>query len=362
VLISSPAHLGRLPASLGWHAARTGLRAVFSSGGPLAADAAHDALNLLGHSPIEVYGSSETGGVAWRQRAAGGESWRPLPKVAWRIEGECLAVQSPHLPDEAWWTTSDRVQAVEHGSFRLLGRSDRVVKIEQKRVSLTALECRLLASPWLDEARALLLAAPSGLRVGVVGVTSDAGHELLKRQGRRGLGELLREQLEGSVERVALPRRWRFVEAMPTNAQGKTTEALLASLFKPVRPRERWLERGALRARIELAITADLAVFDGHFESSPILPGVAQVDWAIAYARECFALPARFLRLEVLKFQQPVLPGIKLTLTMEWQPATHQLAFKYQSEAGLHSGGRAVFGAQDTERKASAPGGELQHA
>ena len=43
--------------------ART-LRGVFSSGGPLAPEAALAAGDLLGEVPIEVYGSSETGGVA----------------------------------------------------------------------------------------------------------------------------------------------------------------------------------------------------------------------------------------------------------------------------------------------------------
>jgi acyl-coenzyme A synthetase/AMP-(fatty) acid ligase len=38
------------------------------------------------------------------------------------------------------------------GGFVLAGRADRIVKIEEKRVSLSAIEQRLLASPLVREA------------------------------------------------------------------------------------------------------------------------------------------------------------------------------------------------------------------
>ena len=62
------------------------LRGVFSSGGPLPPEAADSALALLGVAPVEVYGSSETGGVAWRQRARHGDTWQPLPGIEFRID------------------------------------------------------------------------------------------------------------------------------------------------------------------------------------------------------------------------------------------------------------------------------------
>ena len=64
VLVATPAHLKRLPEQLGWAGVRGRLRAVFSSGGPLPAEAALQVRQLLGVAPTEVYGSSETGGVA----------------------------------------------------------------------------------------------------------------------------------------------------------------------------------------------------------------------------------------------------------------------------------------------------------
>ena len=77
-LVSSPAHLKRLTENPAWPVIATRLRAVFSSGGPLPFQIAEKSSRLLGHLPMEVYGSSDTGGIAWRESGGqGGGGLRP---------------------------------------------------------------------------------------------------------------------------------------------------------------------------------------------------------------------------------------------------------------------------------------------
>ena len=363
VLVASPAHLRRLPDALDWSAARAGLRGVFSSGGPLPPEAAESVLALLGVAPVEVYGSSETGGVAWRQRARHGDTWQALPGIDFRIADGELCVRSPHLPDRAWWHTADRATPAGDGmdGFELHGRADRIVKIEEKRVSLTAMEQRLAARDDVAEVRVLMLGeerpdvdangvvVAHAARPAVVAALTEAGRAKLQRIGKPALVAELREALLAAVDRVALPRRWRFVDALPVNAQGKSTEALLGALFAPPatapphRPTPKWRITEPAHAQASIALTPDLLVFDGHFPGSPILPGVAQVDWAIAFARERFAMPPLFVRMEALKFSQPALPGMHLDIEWHWNAATATLQFEYRSTAGRHSSGRIVF-------------------
>ena len=81
--------------------------------------------------PIEVYGSSETGGIAWRQQqTAHDEKWTPLPNIKWRIDATegVLEIRSRHLPDEDWFRTADRAIPVGDDHFMLIGRVDRIVK------------------------------------------------------------------------------------------------------------------------------------------------------------------------------------------------------------------------------------------
>jgi 3-hydroxymyristoyl/3-hydroxydecanoyl-(acyl carrier protein) dehydratase len=123
---------------------------------------------------------------------------------------------------------------------------------------------------------------------------------------------------------MAQPRRWRFVDTLPVNTQGKATEAMLRALFDagPALdghglPACRWLTFDADSARVLLDITADLAVFDGHFTVAPILPGVAQLDWAVQLAQHHFGLSNAPIRLEAVKFVRPVVPGTALLLQLE---------------------------------------------
>jgi acyl-coenzyme A synthetase/AMP-(fatty) acid ligase len=342
-LVCSPAHLRRLPSHLDWAPARRNLSAVFSSGGPLPPDASHQAWRVLGQSPIEVYGSSETGGIAWRQRAHHAELWVPFADVAINVIDGMLEVRSPKLPDDKPWLTSDLVELHADGRFELKGRTDRIVKIEEKRVSLSAMERTLLACAEVAEARVLVIQESDRQRLAVVVVPTPEGQSVLASEGRRGLSERLRQALLMEVERVALPRRWRFVDALPTNAQSKVTDALLAALFTKQMPSPRWVEQGSASADAWLDISPDLAVFDGHFPQAPLLPGVAQLDWAIQWGRDCFGLHGGFLRVEVLKFQLAVRPGDLLHVMLSWDAARNTLGFVYESAKGRHASGRVIL-------------------
>lgn len=358
VLVSSPAHLTRLAAHIAWPSAQ--MAAVFSSGGPLPEEAALSCAGLLGQAPVEVYGSSESGGVAWRQRAEGrGDAWQPLPGVEWRVgEGGAFELRSPHLRDSAWFAMADRARDAGDNRFQLLGRADRIVKVEGKRVSLDAIEAALRASHLVDAVR-IVADEDAHARLSAFVVPSTAGHAVLAQQGKLALNGRLRALLEGVVERVALPRRWRYIEAMPVNAQGKTpAAALLALLDGPeerpaAAPRPRaagWTETGRSDNVVQLALSipADLMYFDGHFPGTAILPGVVQLDWAIAHGRRLFALPPRFAGVANLKFQNVILPGSTVELQLEHDSAKGALHFRYLSGALQHSSGRVLFSANPT--------------
>jgi acyl-coenzyme A synthetase/AMP-(fatty) acid ligase len=229
VWVASPTILTRLAPSPAWQAARGQLRAVFSSGGPLSLPAALRCAGLLGQGVQEIYGSSETGGVGRRCRIECDAPWQPMPGVSVGIaEDGRLHLRSPWLPDGQEWPTADLAEVHQDGTFSLLGRADRIVKVGEKRVSLAAIEARLVSSPLVREARAVLL--PEG-RVGAAVVLGAKGLELLGRAGRRQVVRELTALLRSHVVVVALPRRWRFIDGLPENAMGKVVDSALQALF-----------------------------------------------------------------------------------------------------------------------------------
>ena len=289
VLVSTPAHLQRLPESSLWALAAKRLRAVFSSGGPLPLAVARETRRLLTHMPIEVYGSSETGGIAWRQQqTAHDEKWTPLPNIKWRIDAKegVLEIRSAHLPDEEWFRTADRAKPAGEDHFILMGRVDRIVKVEGKRISLNAIEERLIASPLVRDARALVLDGRRQ-RVAAVIVPSVSGRDRLAQLGKLVFNRMLRDFLRETIEPVGLPRLWRYVDALPIDAQGKITQAALIALFdnwdsRPRQPIECRVHQSDQHAVFELIAPSDLLYFDGHFRDMPILAGVVQIEWIIA--------------------------------------------------------------------------------
>src|SRR5690606_16203122 len=92
--VGSPALLKRMGDNLDWPALRA-VRKVFSPGGALPAEAAQALQRRLGQWPTEIYGSSDTGGIAWRQ---GGSLWQPFAGVEIEQAADgALALRSPCL-------------------------------------------------------------------------------------------------------------------------------------------------------------------------------------------------------------------------------------------------------------------------
>ncbi|UVE18284.1 acyl-CoA synthetase family protein [Pseudomonas sp. LS44] len=342
--VASPALLKRMGDNLDWPALRN-VRRVFSSGGPLPAEAAQALDERLGQAPTEIYGSSETGGIAWRQ---GGELWTPFAGVELSLNPDgALRVASPYLPAGQVEQTADAAEFAADGRFRLRGRLDRIVKLEEKRIALPALEQALL-HPWISDAR-LGVVQEGRAFLGALVALSPAGVHALRNQGRRALIDGLRRHLAGHCEPIALPRRWRLLAQLPYSTQGKLAQAQVEALLAAPRPTQieplSAVEQDG-EWQLELEVPLDLAHFSGHFPTVPVLPGVVQIDWAQQLARRLIAdLPPRFAGMEVLKFQQLVRPGDRLQLSLRFDAARGKLYFAFRSGTATCSSGRILLGA-----------------
>jgi len=347
--VASPAHLRRLQQDLPWDAAEGHLRMIFSSGGPLPADAAGECARLAGLWPTEVYGSSESGGIAWRTQADANSWWQPLPGVDVRAAADgALELRSPHLVDGGPLILSDSIECGADGRFRLGERLDRIVKVEGKRLSLSELEAALEAHPWIAEARALLLRRRRESIAAVAVPTAEGGAEL-ERLGRHAFTRRLREALVARFEPVTVPRLWRFPDAMPVNAQGKVGEGQLRDLFETAAPR-RLPETLAIdcdghSCEARLRVPDDLACFEGHFPDRPVVPGVVLIGWAEHVARHHFAVTGEVRDVERIKFSQPVQPGYELILRLEHDDVRHCIGYRFRSAGGVEefASGRLVF-------------------
>ncbi|QJI32361.1 AMP-binding protein [Pseudomonas sp. ADAK18] len=340
--IASPALLKRMGDNLDWPAL-SAVKRVFSSGGALPMEAASSLQQRLQQWPTEILGSSETGGIAWRQ---GQQPWQPFADVQLSQDADgALRIASPYLPTGHIEQTADAAKIHADGRFELLGRLDRIVKLEEKRISLPMLEQALMDHPWVAETR-LGVVQENRASLGALVVLSAPGLYALRNQGRRTVTQTLRQHLSQHCEALALPRRWRLLRQLPFNAQGKLPQADVEALLLAPRPKApEVLETAEANGEwtLQLAIPPDLAYFSGHFPQTPVLPGVVQVDWALNLGQQLLDLPGKFAAMEVLKFQQLVRPDDRIELHLRFDRERSKLYFVYRNDTAACSSGRIVL-------------------
>ncbi|WP_148253032.1 AMP-binding protein [Aidingimonas lacisalsi] len=348
VLISAPPPLERLPDHLDWTSAPATLHRVHSSGAPLSASASRHAHRLLGAPIQEIYGSSETGGIGWRDQQDD-SAWHPLPGVEIRTDDEgCLCLRSPFLPSQDWHYQADRIQATPGGRFRLLGRADRIAKVGGKRLSLTAMDRSLGNHPQVTQARTVTLPERDHRLGAIVKLTSD--RLPWQRHARQALIESLRTHLAGSYPSTVIPRYWRFVGHWPTDTQGKLSSAVITRLFRDLDDARlpRWLGASSPdddHCDIDLEVPERLTYLRGHFADNPVVPGVAIIQWVVDLAREFLAVTGRFQRLERIRFALSLLPGERARLSLDVATTTtgERLSFTLSGQRGQHASGKIVF-------------------
>ena len=349
VLVTSPAHLTRLagfPALL--PSQRPAL--ILSAGAALPIKAAKETVEILQQQPTEIFGSTETGAIAWRSWTEEAPCWSPLPQVQVRQQSDDrIAITSPFIAGPQPFIGEDIIELQPDGRFHARGRADDICKIEGKRISLSTIEGHLLTLPGILEAAVILLEEDRP-RLGAVVKLDDARAAELTKLGEFRFGRSLRRQLTARLDTASLPKRWRFVADLPHRAMGKRRTIDLRALFADAvsndetQPNETqpndepaiWATRtaadqgGSARIDLDLYISRDLPQLDGHFPGLPIVPGVALVDWAARFAERYLHLGDGVARVLQVKFRRITSPDSLVTLTLEHQVPRNRLAFTYR--------------------------------
>ncbi len=330
VLVCSPAFYKRV-AETGFPSRVFRADAVlFSSGGVLPARVARAVEERLGAAPREIYGSTETGGIAWRW-AVREESWLPFARneIAIAEDGR-IRVRSPYIVDPEGFTCGDLGRYLDDGRFVLEGRADSIVKIEEKRISLAEVESRLLESPYAKEACVIAL---TGRRqyLGAAVVLSPDGLERFKDATKLEMNDYFRGHLGSYLENTVIPKKWRFVSAIPRNTEDKILRSDVEALFRKGEDLTvHSTDKDGPSLRIELTVGHESCFFDGHFPTFALLPGVAQCDLAMRFAHEKLEVPLAIRTISRMKFKRPIKPDVRIALILTFDRGTGRLTFSYR--------------------------------
>ncbi|HEY6724485.1 MAG TPA: AMP-binding protein [Polyangiaceae bacterium] len=340
-LVTVPAHLKAL-VDAGWKPSFH-LQRAFSSGTVLDTDLASEFRRVSGAEVVDVLGSTESGGIAWRVTEPGAV-YVPLPGVEVAAAADArLRLRSPFLPPGSdWQLMNDRIRMVE-GGFEHLGRNDGIVKLGGKRVAVQELE-----------ARARQLDAVSDAAVLVRPSTTLRGTELwlaVAAETGQWTPASLRQALGRYFDPVVLPRRYRVVPRLPRDALGKLQKERLERLFSQQPAEVDAIDESDVReGPNETRFTTDVFVpehypfFQGHFPGEPVLPGVAQLsEFVLPAISKTWTELATLERAPLLKYKRPIKPGARLALEVRRPHGAASVHFELREDGELCTTGQLCF-------------------
>jgi acyl-coenzyme A synthetase/AMP-(fatty) acid ligase len=223
VLISVPIHYRALKVD---NLSLPSLKAAFSSAGALDRSDGLYFYKKTGLGITEIYGSTETGGIASRCVSDKTERWKAFDIVSWKLTEGRLSVKSdfasPEMKrdQEGFCLTGDEAREEKENCFALLGRADGIVKVAGKRVDLLDVQNKIKTLPNIRDAYVTALPTDKGRVSDIAAVVACDMTETL-----------LRKLIMDKLEPYAVPRRVKIVSSISRTATGKIDRRRVEKLF-----------------------------------------------------------------------------------------------------------------------------------
>lgn len=297
VLVTTPTFLDRFAAYADQYDVPRTVVEIVTSGSLLTKEVSDRAERVFGVVPRQIFGSTETGGVAWRRFGESSEpfDWEVFPDVN---VSECsdtrIRVWSPYSFEQGYVMGDGVELSGDARSFRLMGRLDRLVKINEERVNLEEMEGKVRALGFGECA----LAKVSGRHGEFLGCVLAKPSLTAPRTPLE-----LRKMLLPVFPKGTVPKRFRIVEELPRNEQGKVLAADVSRLLDC--------------HEVKLSFSGDEMFFQGHFPGSPILPGVVQLSLAVERARRLYGIEGSLKMVKKMKFVHVIEPRHEVVLRLE---------------------------------------------
>lgn len=315
---------------------------IYTSGSLLKEDISMGTFDLFKVSPYEIFGSTETGGVASRQQK-NGQLFHIFPPVEVLVDNENkikiisdFAFQKPYQMQDEIVLNNDR-------TFLLKGRTDRLIKIAEKRVSLPELEKKYESFPLVQKCFCLDIGDKTPV-LGALIVLSSEGKTFLKAHSKLELLTTIHEYLLNFFSGGSIPKKTRFAYEIPMNTQGKILvndikKIFLNNVAEPIIEDVNFSDDSFLA---KLTFIKDSIYFDGHFPSFKILPGVVQVHFVSYFLKKFFRINEIDFDIKKLKFLHIIVPNEEIFIKII-KKSESDFCFEYMKDNKIYSSGIVVI-------------------
>ena len=316
---------------------------IYSSGSLLHTKTSKDAYEMFGVSPFEIFGSTETGGVASRQQK-NGLDWTIFSPVKVNLTEDNMLLIESDFSCQNPYLMSDIVQKTSQNTFLLKGRGDRMVKIAEERVSLPEMEDKLCDYKYIDKSYVLAVNSKDRDIICAAITLNEDGKKHIIKNGRHQFVKELKQYLLGFIPNVVLPRKIRIINTIPVNSQGKYIKSDIAAMFESniAEPVMQNITKTNSALIADLTFLKDSMYFNGHFPNHPVLPGVIQMHFVLFFIKQYFNKQVNDYHIMKLKFSNLILPDtcvhFELTRTEE-----NEFTFNYANKDKKYSVGKILI-------------------
>ncbi|MBQ7450409.1 acyl--CoA ligase [bacterium] len=257
----------------------------------------------------EIYGSSETGVIAYKTHFC--NDFKIFDNVKLKVNYENVEVFSDYAYGFET-VINDKIE-VENDRLKFKLRTDRMFKINEKRVSAQELENALNKNEFVQES----YITKSEDKLVCLCALSNRGKDYLLENKVSDLTKILKQNLMKTSEIV--PQRWKYTDEIPKNSMGKINKKLIEHLFNVNLSMPVILGRKVEKENIKyrLLIYSQCNFFKGHFPSFQLVPGVVQLYWAKEFANAHFNLELGAGQWKRIKFSNIIKPDNIINLRLE---------------------------------------------
>lgn len=279
---------------------------------------------------LDIYGSTETGVIAYNL----GEGLTKFSAI--KLEqnrNQELIVSSPWCEKIQ---TSD-IASLNGDHIKLHGRSDDIIKVNDKRFSLYEIQLEIKKNPIISDC----IVYPKDNRLAVLVSLSQEGIEYFRMHGKKGVVQSIKDNIK--MQNKSYLRFFKIVTQIPCNHQGKIT---IEQKEEVINLKEniilQMIEQGEKYAIFEGIIPEGCFFFDGHFTDFPLVPGFVELGVAIKYAQTLGINFADITKISNIKFTSFLRPRDCCRLCIELKEKT--LSFKMFANGNVCFSGRALLG------------------
>ena len=325
ILISTPAFLGCLQK---YNALFTKAPAYIFSAGSKLSDENFEYLEKFSNV-TDIYGSTETGTIAYKNHP--NSPFKLFGNVRIEVKENCIDVLSDYVFGGKV-TINDMVK-LRGSELYIKQRTDRLFKINEKRISADELELKLKNNELVKDA---YIMQNDGKLVCLCALSPEGQNYLLKNSVP-AITKTLKQHLLKYSEIV--PQHWKFIDVIPMTQNGKVNKNLIGHLFNVNLSLPVILNRTINENSItyEMFIYNQCNFFQGHFPRLKIVPGVAQLYLAKVFANIHYNLNLGEGQWKRIKFSNIIEPDRIVNLKLE--KSDKQVSYEYFSDDKKYASG-----------------------